>query len=159
MNLQKTVPLPSPIREGWGLTHRIDIENGTPVLNYYVSDGTEIIYVMDSVNFTVKRKIPIFDKNNQPRDYLNELEFIEGRLWANIYLTNMIAVINIETGQVEEFIDFTELVQYADQLYRQKGLGSLPHDRCLNGIAYDAKSKHLYITGKKWHFVAEISLN
>jgi len=147
--------LPSPIREGWGLARRYDDENGHKVQNLYITDGSANVYVCEPKTLAVKRTINVKDGNGKPVNMLNELEFVKGKLWANIYTTNNIAVIDVNSGNVDKFMDFTSLVETAK--------GKFVADRwnrgyCLNGIAYNPESDRLILTGKKWSQLYEIQV-
>ena len=126
-------------REGWGLT--------TDGKKLIASDGSSNIYFMDKdlkVSKTIQVKL-----NGRPIRLLNELEYIKGKIWANVYLTDMILIINPETGAVEATVDCTGLLP--DKL----------RDRdtdVLNGIAYDVRSGNILITGKCWPRMYDILL-
>lgn len=124
--------------EGWGITNFGD--------NLIMSDGTQYLYVLDPESFTVMDQI-VVTNHLGPVNNLNELEWIEGKLWANVYLTNTIVIIDPKTGFVESQMDLTHLVPdtYAN-----------PHDNVLNGIAYDEKQKKIFVTGKRWPVLYEI---
>eukprot|EP01017_Pseudomicrothorax_dubius_P036012 TRINITY_DN5118_c0_g1_i2.p1 TRINITY_DN5118_c0_g1~~TRINITY_DN5118_c0_g1_i2.p1 ORF type:complete len:283 (-),score=18.19 TRINITY_DN5118_c0_g1_i2:73-921(-) len=145
--------LPSRIREGWGLAHREDIEDGKKVTNLYVSDGSNEIFVVDPITIKVKKIHKIY-LNGKPTNLLNELEFVNNRLYANIYTTSKIAVINLEENKVERLLDFHQLTLKAKQELKLSGMGG----KVLNGIAYNPQTKRLIITGKKWPFMAEVQL-
>ena len=88
--------------------------------------------------------------NNGPVKMLNELEIVDGKLYANIYQSDLVAIIDISTGKVLNYIDFTGLLP-ADQ-YRDD-------TDVLNGIAYDSKSRRLFITGKNWPTLYQVEIN
>jgi glutamine cyclotransferase len=92
--------------------------------------------------------IEVYD-NNGPVDSLNELEFIDGKIYANIYESNRIVIINPANGQVTAEIDLSALYpKYANET-----------ELVLNGIAWDATGKRLFVTGKKWDKLFQIKLN
>jgi len=126
--------------EGWGITNYGD--------NLIMSDGTQNLYILDPESFAVIDQLQVSD-NIGPINNLNELEWINGKIWANVYLTNTIVIINPKTGFVEQKLDLTNLVPdtYAN-----------PHDNVLNGIAYDEKTKKIYVTGKRWPVLYEIEV-
>lgn len=126
--------------EGWGLT-----TNGRDL---FMSDGTSEIRVLDPNTFAVKRRIKVRD-GTTPVTQLNELEFIEGEIYANVWQTNRIARISPQTGEVVGWIDLTGLLS---PIYRVSEGG------VLNGIAYDAQKKRLFVTGKLWPKVFEIRI-
>lgn len=118
--------------QGWGLE--------SDGVYLYMTDGTENIYVLDSKTFKVLRTIQAYT-NEGPQRMLNELEFIEGLLYANVYLTDEIVAINPETGAVVRRVRLDGLLP---ERYRT------PHVEVLNGIAYDAERGAIYLTGKYW---------
>jgi len=126
--------------EGWGITNYGD--------NLIMSDGSHKLYVVEPNTFTIIKQIEIFD-NIRAIKNLNELEFIDGKIYANIYLTNKIVIINLETGKVEANIDLTDITP---KKYRNE------NDNVLNGIAYNTEEKKLYVTGKRWDKLFEIEL-
>ena len=127
--------------EGWGLV----LYNDTLIL----TDGTENLYFVDKNTFSTTKITQVYD-NNGPVKMLNELEIVEGKLYANIYQSDLVAIIDISTGKVLNYIDFTGLLS-ADQ-YRDD-------TDVLNGIAYDPKSRRLFITGKNWPTLFQVEIN
>ena len=135
--LLKTFNYPT---EGWGLTHddrRLIMSDGTPTLHFLDPDTLKEI-----------GQITVTD-NGQPVLNLNELEYVRGEILANVWQTNRIARIAPETGRVTGWIDLTGLLS---PQYRQQ-----PVD-VLNGIAYDAEHDRLFVTGKLWPKLFEITL-
>lgn len=126
--------------EGWGLTSRGN--------ELFMSDGTAEIRVLDAATFKEKRRFTIHD-GAAPVDQLNELEFVEGELFANIWQTDRIARINPQTGKAVGWIDLAGLLS---PVYRRRS------DAVLNGIAYDSTHKRLFVTGKLWPSIFEIQL-
>ncbi len=127
--------------EGWGLT--------TDGKQLYLSDGTAKIYPTDPETFRRGKPITV-TLRGEPVYYLNELEWIEGRIWANIYTTDHIAIINPTTGVVEGLIDLTGLLPAGE---------ITPQTDVLNGIAYDAATKRIFVTGKNWSRLFEIAIS
>jgi|GEM_PF-101385 len=125
--------------EGWGLTH-----DGVRLI---MSDGTSTLYFLDPDTFFWVGSVSVYDHATAVR-YLNELEYIQGEVYANVYETNRIARIDPETGRVTAWIDLTGLLG-------PKG-GAVPD--VLNGIAYDAETDRLFVTGKRWPSLFEIDL-
>lgn len=124
--------------EGWGIC--------TDGKLLYMSDGSERIYVRNPKNFDIIKTVEVYtDEFAIPR--LNELEFVNGLIYANIWTSNEIAVIDPLTGKVIALIDATNLVNEG------KGNGEV-----LNGIAYQAKSNKLYMTGKFWPTLFEVKV-
>ena len=97
----------------------------------------------------MERFINVYSDTNAITE-LNELEWIDGKIWANIYLKDVIVIINPENGAVESAIDFTEL--------KSKNTKTLLDGEVLNGIAYNPLTKTVFITGKNWDKMFEIKL-
>lgn len=134
--------------QGWGLT-----EDGT---NLYMSDGTHVIRVIDPENFKTVKTIVVKDERGRPVMQLNELEWIKGEIWANIWQRDIIVRIDPSTGNVVGRIDLEKL---ADEERRKNATG--PEERrpeVLNGIAYDVESDRIFVTGKLWRNIYEIKL-
>ena len=127
--------------EGWGITR-----DGKRLI---MSDGTATLYFLNPDTFEEIGQIEVRDKG-VPVTNLNELEYIKGEIYANVWLTNRIARISPETGQVVGWIYLEGLLSEEDRLQ--------PVD-VLNGIAYDAKHDRLFITGKYWPKLFEIELS
>lgn len=119
--------------EGWGITH-----NGK---NLIVSDGTDKLHILDTVNLKDIQVLQVKD-HGVKRDSLNELEYIEGFVYANIWLSNKIVKIDPSNGEVVGQMDLSKMGQDV----RLKD----PDADVLNGIAYESKSKTILITGKLW---------
>ena len=126
--------------EGWGMCF-----DGTYII---VSDGTEYLYFYEPQDFTLHHKVSVFD-NLGAVSRLNELEFAQGFVYANIYTTDKIVKINPKNGKVAAEIDFTNLLP--DQ-YRTENID------VLNGIAWNQDSDHFYVTGKLWPRLFEVRL-
>jgi glutaminyl-peptide cyclotransferase len=126
--------------EGWGLT--------TDGKNLILSDGTNTIYYLEPSTFKVLRTIRITNSGSEVRN-LNELEWINNEIWANIWQTDLIARIDPKTGFVKAYINFAGLRP-------QNTLGDF--DSVLNGIAYDAKNNKIFVTGKLWDKLFEIKV-
>lgn len=126
--------------EGWGLT-----TNGHEL---FLSDGTSDIRILDPATFAEKRRLHVSD-GGTPITQLNELEFVEGEIYANVWQTNRIARISPQNGKVLAWIDLTGLLS---PVYR------VEQDAVLNGIAYDPDRKRLFVTGKLWPSIFEIRL-
>jgi glutaminyl-peptide cyclotransferase len=126
--------------EGWGLT-----TDGTSLI---MSDGTARIRFLNPSTFQVQRTIDV-TRDGRPCDRLNELEFIHGEIFANIWQTDEVVRIDPASGKVRGTIDFSGLLAPRD-----RG----PETDVLNGIAYDAKTDRLLITGKRWPKLFEVRL-
>jgi glutaminyl-peptide cyclotransferase len=123
--------------EGWGLTH-----DGRELI---MSDGSATIRFRNPQTFAVTREIEVRSAG-APLPRLNELEYVDGEIWANIWYDDRIARISPKDGAVLGFIDLATL-------YPQSARGS---EAVLNGIAYDAAAKRLFVTGKNWPQLYEI---
>ena len=130
--------------EGWGLTH-----NDTALI---VSTGGSNIYFVDPANFSIKKTLGIFD-NKEYVTSINELEYANGNIYANIYGQDKIVVINPLSGLVTAVADFTNLLPLANAKYdpRANETGFV-----LNGIAYKKESNTFFITGKCWPVLIEV---
>eukprot|EP01097_Dermamoeba_algensis_P006597 TRINITY_DN4119_c0_g1_i1.p1 TRINITY_DN4119_c0_g1~~TRINITY_DN4119_c0_g1_i1.p1 ORF type:complete len:252 (+),score=25.17 TRINITY_DN4119_c0_g1_i1:68-823(+) len=131
MTLQRTFT--NPLREGWGLT-----SNGTQL---FLSDGSSTISILND-NLEVLSQIQV-TKNGAPVPRLNELEFIDGNIWANIWYSDEIVIIDPQTGQVKFFLELSHLPRGSD---------------VLNGIAYDPDTKRIWVTGKLWPQIFQIQV-
>ncbi len=127
--------------EGWGLA-----TNGREL---FLSDGTSEIRVLDPETFREKSRLKVHD-GSKAVDQLNELEFVEGQIFANVWHTNRIARISPQTGEIVGWIDLTGLLS---SVYR------LEPEAVLNGVAYDPVGKRLFVTGKLWPSVFEIRIS
>lgn len=127
-------------REGWGLTH-----NGEELI---MSDGTNVIYFLDPEMFTINRQLEVYH-NEGPANSLNELEYIRGKIYANRYFTDEIVIIDPGTGKVEGRINLKGILKAAHRK---------PTTDVLNGIAWDEDGGRLFVTGKYWPLLFEISL-
>ncbi|MCA1670176.1 MAG: glutaminyl-peptide cyclotransferase [Thermomicrobia bacterium] len=126
--------------EGWGLTHDDRF--------LIMSDGTENIRFLDPETFAVVRTISVTD-HGQPLTNLNELEYINGEIYANLWLTDRIVRIDPASGAILGWIDLTGLLPDADRS---------PSVNELNGIAYDDATDRLFVTGKNWPAIFQIAL-
>lgn len=138
-NLEKTFNYPLKI-EGWGLTN-----DGEKL---YISDGSEKIYILDPETLKEIDYINIYTNANKI-EQINELEWINGKIWANVYQRDSIAIINPKTGAVESIINLSDLKSKVTQH---------PDINVLNGIAYNPKTKTIFVTGKNWDKVFEITV-
>ena len=127
-------------KEGWGLTH-----NDTHI---YKSDGSENIWLLNPENLIEEDKIQVYTNKGKITD-INEMEWINGKIYANRYQRNGVAIINPENGAVEGVIDFTPLKNKVTQ-----------HEKLdvLNGIAYNPDTKTIFVTGKRWDKLFEVEV-
>jgi glutamine cyclotransferase len=128
------------LTEGWGITH-----DGERLI---MSDGTSTLHFLDPQTFEEIGQLAVFD-NDGPITRLNELEYIQGEIYANVWQTDRVARIAPATGQVVGWIELGGLLTTEDH--------HEPVD-VLNGIAYDAKTARLFVTGKLWPKLFEIEL-
>jgi glutamine cyclotransferase len=124
--------------QGWGLT-----TNGTQLI---MSDGSATLYFRHPGTFAEQRRITVRN-NNKPVQYLNELEYINGEIWANVYTADQILRIDPKDGTVTGVIDLSNLLP--------RNLRTVKTD-VLNGIAYDAATNRLIVTGTNWPKLYEI---
>mgnify|MGYP005843034621 CR=1 FL=1 len=127
--------------EGWGITY----DGGRLIM----SDGTANLYFWEPETLAEIGRVEVTD-NGQPIVRLNELEYINGEIWANVWQTDRIARIDPDSGRVVGWIDLTGLLSAEDRAQQ-------PVD-VLNGIAYDAENDRLFVTGKLWPKLFEIEL-
>jgi glutaminyl-peptide cyclotransferase len=137
LKLLKTLPYDT---QGWGLT-----TDGKSLIQ---SDGSSTIYYRNASDFKTIKKLEVSDAG-KPIDQINELEWVNGEIWANIWHSDRIARINPNTGKVNAWIDLTGI---------KPKFGTLDSDAVLNGIAYDPASKRIFVTGKYWAFLFEIEI-
>ncbi len=134
--------------EGWGITNN---EN-----ELIISTGSSNLYFVTPENFSINKIVGVTN-NYGPVANLNELEFINGFIYANVYGTNYILKINAETGKVEGQMDLSGLLAKSGMNYNA-AFYELNTGNVLNGIAYDSVKKSMYITGKLWPALFEIKL-
>ena len=116
------------------------------------SDGTHKIWFLNPETHEEKRSIQVYTKG-RALDNLNELEYIDGKIYANKYLNSAIIIINPETGVAEGIVNLKGLTKEMQKTQKLK-----PEDEVLNGIAYDTKNNRLFVTGKNWGKLFEIAL-
>jgi len=126
----------SPSKEGWGITN-----DGTHLI---MSDGSATLWFLDPQNFTAQRTVQVMN-GVKPVLRLNELEYINGQVWANVWLTDNVVVIDPASGNV------TAVINFANILKPKSG-------DVLNGIAYDAQCNRVFVTGKYWPKLFQVSI-
>ena len=126
--------------QGWGLTTIDD--------KIVMSDGTNVLYFFEPETFTVVSRIEVYD-NEKKVDQLNELEYINGAIWANIWMTDLIARIDPISGKVLAYIDLNGILPESERK---------ADTDVLNGVAYDQVGNRIFVTGKKWPKLYEIRL-
>jgi glutamine cyclotransferase len=129
--------------EGWGLTH-----DGT---NLIMSDGTHVIRFVNPENFSTVRTIVVNDEKGQPVMQLNELEFVKGEIWANVWQSGWIVRIDPATGKLLGRIDLNPIVKEITAKYKDSV-------DVLNGIAHDPAKDRIFVTGKNWPRLYEIKV-
>lgn len=126
--------------EGWGLT--------TDGEKLYMTDGSARLSTIDPETFRRTASVTVTHQG-KPVQFLNELEWIEGKIWANVYTTDYILIIDPATGVVEGIIDLAGLLPESEMT---------PSTDVLNGIAYDSAGKRIFVTGKNWSKLFEIKI-
>jgi glutamine cyclotransferase len=127
--------------EGWGL-----VFDGTSLIQ---SDGTDVLTYRDPQRFTPIRRLAV-TWNGRPLHRLNELEFIDGEVWANVWYTDVIVRIDPASGRVTSYLDLTGLLPAGQR--RQQ-------DAVLNGIAYDPATRRIFVGGKLWPTLFQIRVH
>lgn len=127
--------------QGWGLTH-----NGRELIR---SDGSDYLHFHSPSDFSLNKRLWVKGLGRSWHN-INELEYVDGLIWANIWQENIIIAIDADTGQVEHTLDLSDLVQQEN---------TTKADAVLNGIAYDAKRKAFWVTGKYWQHLYLIRID
>jgi len=133
--------------EGWGLTH-----NDTALI---VSTGSSNIYFVNPSDFTIQKTVGVFNEYGY-QSMLNELEYVDGKLFANIYGQNEIVVIDPISGRITNKIDCNNLLIQAKATYNPLAIDG---GNVLNGIAYRKSTNTYFLTGKCWPIMVEVKLN
>ncbi len=133
--------------EGWGLTH-----NDTALI---VSTGSSNLYFVNPNDFSIQKTLGVFNEYGY-QSMLNELEYVDGKIFANIYGQNDIVVIDPNTGRITNKIDCSNLLAQAKVNYNPLTIDA---GFVLNGIAYKKSSNTFFLTGKCWPVVVEVKLN
>lgn len=134
----------TPLQDGWGAT--------TDDKSLIVTDSGAVLYWLNPDTFEIEKLVNVNDAG-QPVKWVNELEWINDEVWANIWQTDCIARINPDNGQITGWVLLHELTTSL----RSRRLSPVPMD-VLNGIAWDDKNQRLFVTGKQWPRLFEISL-
>ncbi|WP_372642438.1 glutaminyl-peptide cyclotransferase [Ancylomarina sp.] len=135
---------PTANGEGWGIT--------TMNNKLVISDGSNKLTLVDPNNYSKIGQIEVYDEKGEV-DTLNELEYINGKIYANVWLTDTIVIINPTTGQVESSLNLEDILSPAEKRKLIEG------DDVLNGIAYDSINNRLFVTGKRWSKLLEIKID
>ena len=145
-DIQKVIKTFTWPYEGWGMTN-----NGTDLI---IDTGSPTLYFIDPETFKIKSTIAIVD-NKGPVEMVNELEYINGFVWGNVWQTNRIVKIDPESGHVVGDMYMTNIAGPNGTMITP-GFGN---SDVLNGIAYDSISKNIFITGKRWPKLYEVKTN
>lgn len=146
LELIEELTIPSQIREGWGMTH---IDG-----SLLVSDGSQTLYFLDPESFEITNSLTVTD-NGRPLSRLNELEYVNGKIYANVFQLDTLVEINLD-GTVSQKYDFSELMRIEKAYLKDHGLTWNSYDHAnnvFNGIAYHQWSDTFFVTGKNWHFI------
>lgn len=139
---QKIQEFRIPSKEGWGLT-----TDGT---NLIMSDGTDKLTFLDPLSFNTSRTLSVKEKY-YAKDNLNELEYVDGYIYANVWMTNEIVKIDTNDGKIVGKIDLTS--------YATDAKNSFPDAMEMNGVAYNPDRESFFITGKLWPKIYEVKLS
>ena len=129
-------------KHGWGITN-----NGSDLI---ITDGTNNLYFVDPTNLSIKKTLPVLS-NKGPITQLNELEYIDGFIYANVYEQDYIVKIDLSTGYVVGVIVLENMLQQNERIPDRTNV--------LNGIAYDSTTRTMLVTGKRWPKLFELKLN
>jgi glutamine cyclotransferase len=127
--------------EGWGLTN-----DGTSLI---MSDGTNILRYINPSDFSIQKTVIVHDEGMNPVNNLNELEFINGEIWANIWMTDNIVRIDPKSGTITGWVDLTPLHQ---------AITPNSNIDVLNGIAFEKSSGQIFLSGKNWPKIFEVKV-
>jgi len=158
LSLYKTLAFPSIIGEGWGLTKGSYTSSGRTIEAFYISNGSSNLYIVDPSTFKILKTVAVKKLNGAAITELNELEMINGKVWANIYMTTQVAIIDPSTGYVNTIVDFAKLQTLAKIKASSMGL-TIKSGDVLNGIAYDATNNRIIVTGKRWPLMWQVKVN
>ncbi len=141
-SFKRTGEFTFPSAEGWGMT--------TDSTSIIMSDGTSILTYLNPADFSVTKTLAVTENGN-PVNYLNELEYIKGYLYANVWMTNTIVKIDPQSGKILGRLDLYELANDAN--------AKNPQSAEMNGIAWDAEKDKVYVTGKMWPSIYEVKFD
>lgn len=145
--LKKVNEIYFPFEEGWGMTH-----NDTAII---VNTGGSNLYYLDPITFKNIKTVGVFDNNGYVAN-VNELEYVAGKLFANVYLTDKILQIDPITGKVLAVADLTNILAQAGVINNPKNKDA---GNVLNGIAFHKGKGTFFVTGKMWPVIIELKLN
>lgn len=141
LELIESVPMPREIKSGWGIC--------TDGRYLYITEGSNKIFVVNPDKFVIERVIDV-NANGNPVSNLNELEYINGEIWSNVYYSHYVLRIDVNSGEVISFINFSGLEAEENTISWKSG-------EVLNGIAFS--EGRLFVTGKHWKYIYEVQLN
>lgn len=147
LSLVRTAPLPGEMAEGWGLTH-----DGRGML--YATDGSSSLFALNATTLLVERSVTV-TLAGAALERLNELEWVNGEVWSNIWYDDRVVAIDPTTGVVRALVDFSQLLPQAQR-------AALPRGAVLNGIAHDNDvpgSSTFFVTGKLWPTLFHVHLD
>lgn len=139
-NLAKPFKIMDWPNEGWGITN-----NGKDLI---ISDGSAILYFVDPKTFKIQNTVRVADQSGVINN-LNELEYINGHVYANVFMTNNIVKIDPESGHVKGILSFDNILSSQEKTFRTD---------VFNGIAWDSAKNTLLVTGKRWPKVFEVKI-
>merc|ERR1712048_949686 len=139
----------TPLSDGWGLEF-----DGTSLL---ATDSGPDVYFLDPSTLEIQRSVRVEDEGRVV-EMVNELELIDGELWANIYGMDCIARIDPSTGVVSGWVVLTNILSPEEEFELKRATISAKADPILNGIAFDASSRRLFVTGKLWPRLYQIDV-
>jgi len=150
----ESMPMFDGVKEGWGITRHGD--------TLFVSDGSEYLNLINARTFENEGRLLVTLTNGGRIKYLNELEFVNDYIWANVYQTSYIVKIDSKTGIVSQTINLTSLANTEIFYHSATNDGVMSTwdygNNVLNGIAYDDLTGELFVTGKRWHLLYRIAL-
>ena len=142
------------VKQGWGIT--LDEQRNL----LYISDGTQTVVKADATTFREVGKMVVKAQNGKEINRINELEFIDGLIWANLFGGNVIVAIDPVTGVIQEGLDLKPLydaeMRYVSDLMNGNTRNYDFGNNVLNGIAYDPATKDWYVTGKRWNLLFKL---
>ncbi len=144
LELISTRKMPSKVKEGWGITHNNK--------NLIVSDGTSRLSLWNIDTLEEEKSIRIKDKRGKSVKNINELEYVSGYVYANIWLSDEIVRFPLDTGIVERVYNMKGILDRA-------GVPRTGQEDVLNGIAYNPENDSFYVTGKLWPALFEVKLS
>ena len=145
---------PEGLKEGWGVTAVEEAGDSDYLL--YMSDGSSKIYIVDGDTMTTRSSITVRDSRGQEVDRINELEYANGFIYANVWYKDILIKINPNSGLIEKEWDIGTLAK-AEHTYQRRTHGRNMAD-CLNGIAYNKSTGTFYLSGKKHFLIFEVKL-